>query len=162
MLETSSVRTLSSYQTLRHSFDQWDCTVLEYKNPGSLERIDLSSLQSLHTFCVSINFSVSLLLQEPDFARWLAKSLRDLPLTHSLKTLIFDVISLGPSDLSQSDEWFDLDQTLCSTRRQVNSVFSFRERYSEEDVANLCRFINSAFPLSTKMGLISFAWRGDW
>lgn len=128
-----------------------------------MERIDLAGLQSLHTFGVEINFSPSAPREMVTFTRWLVKSLRSLPPIHPFNTLIFDIEARRVNQGLNLNEWYwwDLDETLCTPGRQVRSVFSFRQHFPEDDLANLHSFIASAFPLSTVMGLISFVWRGD-
>lgn len=87
--------------------------------------------------------------------RWMTKAIQNLPTVHPLEHVIFD---LRGAPNCRPEVIQGLDETLSAAGRPVTSVFNLDPTLCEEDIATRRRVISSAFPLSEKLGLLSFRW----
>lgn len=126
-----------------------------------MERLQLSELQSLHTFSVEINFVMTSLEAKLLFSVWLATCIQMLPPAHPLNRIVFDVddTTVILANLQEPSVWSSLDETLCAgVRRQISVVFNLH-RLPKDVVTSHRQLIDSSLPRSAQRGLIRFGWR---
>lgn len=121
--------------------------------PEELQRINLSDLELLHTF--GIKLYVGILDKTITDIGWMTECIQTLPMTHPLNRIIFHVKSGLDHQPKVVKKCVTLDETLSTSGRQVALVFNL-DPICGEKTASQRQFITSAFPLSTKLGLLSF------
>lgn len=111
----------------------------------------------MHTFGIKIYLNN--LEQTAKVIRWITKSLQNLPAVHPLRQIVFDVWCPPEFRPAFIQEWSTLDESMSVAGHPVTSVFKLhRSSYGQDDARWLESEITSVFPLSTKLGLVSFAW----
>lgn len=93
---------------------------------------------------------------------WMTKCIQTLPRIHPLKRIKFLVFGALAYEPEVTRICSTLDEALSTPGCQVTLVFNFDYNFSKASIPRQHHFITSAFPLSTKLGLLSFEKDKQW